>query len=228
MASRPGAAGRKRGGRQDEASLVAGAREGEEAAIRTLIRNNNQRLFRVARAVLRDDAEAEDVVQETYLRAFSRLESFEGRSAFSTWLTRIALNDALGRRRKRRPMDDIETIEVSGMTAELIPFPGAAVPASPETETGRAEMKALLEEVVDQLPEPFRLVLVLRDVEDLSTEQTARELSIKPETVKTRLHRARKLLRAALVERLAPSFSEIFPFDGQRCVDMAERVLGRL
>jgi RNA polymerase sigma-70 factor (ECF subfamily) len=210
--------------------LVKAAQGGDEAAVRALIQRNNQRLFRVARAVLRSDAEAEDVVQETYVRAFTRLDSFEGRSAFSTWLTRIALNEALGRRRRQRPTIDMDALEASAEAggAELIPFPGGVLPSSPESETARGEMKLLLEELVDELPLDFRTVFVLREVEELSTEESAEFLGIKPETVKTRLHRARRLLRAALQERLSPAFSEIFPFDGQRCADMADRVVARL
>lgn len=215
---------------ETEATLLLAARGGHEAAVRELIQRNNQRLFRVARSVLRNDAEAEDVVQETYVRAFTKLPSFEGRSAFSTWLTRIALNEALGRRRRQRPAVDMNALEASAEAggAELLPFPGSTLPASPETETARGEMKALLEQLVDELPEDFRTVFVLREVEELSIEETADFLAIKPETVKTRLHRARRLLRAALQQRLSPVFSEIFPFDGKRCAGMADRVIARL
>jgi RNA polymerase sigma-70 factor (ECF subfamily) len=214
----------------DERTLLAAARGGDEAAIRTLVRANNQRLFRTARAVLGNDAEAEDVVQAAYVKAFTHLDGFKGEAQFSTWLTRIALNEALSRRRRQRPMVDLEALEAARVPggAELIAFPGVAPPASPEAELGRTEMKALLEELVDDLPPDFRLVFVLREVEDLSTEETATYLSIKPETVKTRLFRARKLLRAALEQRLAPAFGDIFPFDGARCVHMADRVVASL
>jgi RNA polymerase sigma-70 factor, ECF subfamily len=212
-----------------EGELVAAARLGDEAAIRALIQANNQRLFRAARAVLRNDAEAEDVVQEAYVRAFGHLAGFEGRSAFSTWITRIALNEALGRRRRQRPTVGLDTLaETSAGSAQLIPFPGAELPASPETEAGRMQMKALLEELVDGLPEDFRTAFVLREVEELSTEETAALLDINPATVKTRLHRARRLIRAGIEERLSPAFSDIFPFDGIRCVNMADKVMARL
>jgi RNA polymerase sigma-70 factor (ECF subfamily) len=211
-----------------EGALLKAARSGDETAIRAIIQRNNQRLFRAARSVLRNDAEAEDVVQETYVRAFTRLAEFEGRSALSTWLTRIALNEALGRLRRRRTTG-LDLLEAGGAGgAELIPFPGSPPPANPESETARGEMKALLEELVDGLPVDFRTVFVLRAVEELSTEETAVYLGIRPETVKTRLHRARRLLRAALQERLSPAFADIFPFDGERCAQMAERVLARL
>lgn len=213
-----------------EGELVAAARLGDEAAVRALIQANNQRLFRAARAILRNDAEAEDVVQEAYVRAFSHLAGFEGKSAFSTWITRIAINEALGRRRRRRRTVDIDMLEGANAAggAHLIPFPGAELPASPETETGRLQMKALLEELVDGLPQDFRTVFVLREVEELSTEETAALLEINPATVKTRLHRARRLIRATIEERLSPAFSDIFPFDGARCANLADQVMARL
>lgn len=212
-----------------DAELVADARGRDEAAVRELIRRNNQRLFRAARAVLRNDAEAEDVVQATYVKAFTRLESFEGKAAFSTWLTRIALNEAIGRRRRTRPTTEIEAVEAAQTGgAELIPFPGAALPLTPEGQTGRREMRVILEELVDGLPETFRVVFVLREVEDLSTEEVADYLGIKPATVKTRLFRARKLLREALEARFSQGFASVYPFDGLRCARLADRVVARL
>jgi RNA polymerase sigma-70 factor (ECF subfamily) len=214
---------------RSEADLVAAARTRDEAAIRELVRRNNQRLFRVARAVLRDDAEAEDVVQETYVKAFTKLDGFEGKAAFSTWLTRIALNEALGRRRRRRPTVEIETVETAQAGgAALIPFPGAALPMSPETLTARGELRAVLEELVDDLPEPFRMVFVMREIEDLPTEVVAGFLGIKAATVKTRLFRARKLLREAIETRFAQGFSAVYPFGGARCTRLADRVVARL
>jgi RNA polymerase sigma-70 factor (ECF subfamily) len=211
----------------DEGALVSRARQHDEAAVRELIRRNNQRLFRAARAVLRNDAEAEDVVQETYVKAFTRLQLFEGRSAFSTWLTRIALNEALGRRRRQRPTVEMADLAQLG-GADIIPFPGAPLPQSPEGSTGRREMQALLEELIDALPDPFRVVFVLREVEDMSTDEVASHLDIKPATVKTRLFRARKLLREALEARFAGGFAQLYPFDGARCSGMADRVVARL
>lgn len=204
-----------------ETELIAAARNRDEAAIRALIKANNQRLFRVARAVLRDDAEAEDVVQATYVKAFTRLGSFRGDSAFSTWLTRIALNEALSRKRRQRPMMDITTMED---TAEVIAFPGA----SPEAETGRRELRDMLSTSIDKLPEPFRLVFVLREIEELDVAETAAFLGIKPETVKTRLFRARRLIREALSERIVPALADVFPFDGVRCTNLADRVIAEL
>lgn len=211
-----------------ETQLVDAARHGQEAAVRELIRRNNHRLFRVARAVLRNDGEAEDVVQAAYVRAFTGLANFRGEAAFSTWLTRIALNEALGRKRRQKNRVEVEMLDEELQGGEVIPFPLSLAPQSPESESGRAEMRALLEECIDTLPEPFRLVLVMRDIEDLTTEETANFLGIKPQTVKTRLFRARRQIRETLAVRLSPVFSEVFPFDGQRCVDMAGRVVAVL
>lgn len=212
-----------------DAELVADARGRNEIAVRELIRRNNQRLFRAARAVLRNDAEAEDVVQETYVKAFTRLESFEGKAAFSTWLTRIALNEAIGRKRRRRPTTEIEAVEAAQKGgAELIPFPGAGRPLSPEGQTAQGEMRVILEELVDGLPETFRVVFVLREIEDLSTEAVADYLGIKPATVKTRLFRARKLMRDALEARFSQGFASVYPFDGLRCARLGDRVVARL
>lgn len=209
--------------------LVAAALRRDEAAVRELIRRNNQRLFRAARAVLRDDAEAEDVVQETYVKAFTKLDTFEGKAAFSTWLTRIAINEAIGRKRRKRPTTGIEAAEAAEAGgARLIPFPGAASPLSPEAMAARGEIGGLLEELVDALPESFRIVFVLREIEDMSTEEVAADLGIKPATVKTRLFRARKLLREALEARFTQGFAAVYPFDGLRCTRMADRVVARL
>lgn len=212
-----------------DAALVALARRHDEAAVRILVRRHNRRLFRVARSVLRDDAEAEDVVQATYVRAFTRLEGFRGEAALGTWLTRIALNEALGRLRQRRPRADLDALDAAAAEGEsVIVFPMLPAPAGPESEAGRAQVRQVLERAVDQLPEPFRLVFVLREIEGLSTEEAATLLAIRPETVKTRLHRARRLLRLAIERLLSAGFSEIFPFDGARCVHMADRVVESL
>lgn len=219
----------KVGGYGDE-ELVDLARQGEEGAIRALIKRHNQRLFRVARSVVRDDAEAEDIVQETYVRAFTRLDSFRGDSLFSTWLTRITLNEALGRTRRKRPTTEFEKLDALNADRSgggVIMFPTLVAPAASDAELARKQIREFLERAVDDLPEDFRIVFVLRDIEDMSTEETASQLSLKPETVKTRLHRARRLMRAAIEKRLSPTFSGLFPFDGARCDRMADRVVAR-
>jgi RNA polymerase sigma-70 factor (ECF subfamily) len=209
--------------------LVDLARRGGENAIRLLVKRNNRRLFRVARAVVRDDAEAEDIVQETYVSAFTKLDSFRGHSRFSTWLTRIALNEALGRARKRRPSAELSELDASNSDGgSVIMFPTSLRPPGADAELARKQVHDLLEKAVDDLPDPFRLVFILRDIEEMSIEETAIQLSLKPETVKTRLHRARRLMRLAVEKQLSATFTELFPFDGARCERMADRVIDRL
>jgi RNA polymerase sigma-70 factor, ECF subfamily len=213
-----------------EKELVDRIRQGDEGAVRIMVQRHNRRLFRIARAIVKNDAEAEDIVQETYVRAFTSLGSFRGQSALLTWLTRIALNEALGRLRRSRPALPLDELSSAGEVdgARLIMFPTAQLPKSPEAELARSQVRDLLEHAVDGLPESFRIVLILRDIEEMSIEETAALLMIKPETVKTRLHRARKLIRAALSKRLPEAFSELFPFDGKRCANMANRVIDRM
>ena len=214
----------------DDPALVARALAGEDGAIRTLVRRHNQKLFRVARAVTGDAAEAEDVVQASYVKAFSHLASFRGEAQFATWLTRITLNEALGRRRRQRPTAPLEAAEREQAAGggQVILFPATQLAINPETEMARSEVRDILERVVDELPAAFRLVFVLREVEGMSVEETARQLSLKPETVRTRLHRARRLLRTAIEAELSGAFTALFPFDGERCVHMADRVLAAL
>lgn len=210
--------------------LVALAREGSEKAVRLLVRRCNQQLFRVARGVMRDDAEAEDVVQEVYVRGFTSLGRFRGEASFSTWLTRIALNEAYGRLRRKRAMVELCELEADrgAGRGQVIMFPTAPASANPESEAGREQVRQVLERAVDEIPEPFRMVFILRDIQGHSIDETAELLSIKAETVKTRLFRARRLMRAEIEKALSPHFSEVFPFDGERCAHMADRVVERL
>lgn len=213
-----------------DVELVDLARGGDEAAIGTIVKRHNQRLFRVARAVVRNDAEAEDVVQAAYVNAFTNLQSFRGEALLSTWLTRIALNEALARVRRRRPTAGLEAIDMENNRpgGRLLMFPSGLSQPDPEVELSRSEMRRMLEQAVDELPDIFRTVFVLRDVEGMSTEETALHLGVKVETVKTRLHRARRLMRTALERRLSTAFSGLFPFDGARCAHMADRVVRQL
>jgi RNA polymerase sigma-70 factor, ECF subfamily len=211
---------------QDDHALAQLAARGSEDAMRLIIKRHNQRLFRVARGVLRDDAEAEDVVQETYVRAFSNLARFRGDARLSTWLTRIALNDALGRIRARRPSIDFDDADL--IEGQMLMSPSTPIQTNPETEAARSHVRRVLEEAVDGLPETFRMVFLLRDVDGMSIEETAGCLAIQAQTVKTRLHRARRLLRTAIEKRLTASFHELFPFDGARCAHVADQVIERL
>lgn len=214
----------------DDVRLVEGARNGEAAAFRAIMTRHNRRLYRVARGVLGDDTEAEDVVQEAYVKGFQNLQAFRGDSTLATWLTRIALNEALSRRRRRRPMVDLNDLDSFNeqREARVLMFPGAGAESNPETETSRAQVRRLLEQAVDGLPEAFRVVFVLRDIEQMTIEETASQLEIRPETVKTRLHRARRLLREALRAKLGSVLDDAYAFDGARCERMTEAVLHRL
>lgn len=212
-----------------EAELVRLAQAGDGEAFRAIMQRGNQRLFRVARGVVRDDGEAEDVLQEAYVRAFAAIGGFRGEAGVMTWLTRIVLNEARGRLRKRRPMVGLEQIEAAQMDgAQVIPFPNAFGSTSPEADAARAQIRGLIEHAVDDLPEAFRMVFIMRDIEECSIEETAANLDLRPETVKTRLHRARRLLREALDARLASTMAEAFPFMGARCERITGAVLARL
>jgi RNA polymerase sigma-70 factor (ECF subfamily) len=212
-----------------EPELVACARTGHREAFRVIMQRSNQRLFRIARAVVRDDAEAEDVLQEAYSRAFTRLDGFRGESEILTWLTRITLNEARGRLRRRRTMVDIGEIEAAqGGSGQVVAFPAASMNADPEADAARAQVRRLLESAVDELPDAFRAVFIMREIEECSIEETAANLGLRAETVKTRLHRARKHLRKALDDKLASTMTGAFPFLGARCRGVTERVLARL
>jgi RNA polymerase sigma-70 factor (ECF subfamily) len=210
-----------------DAALVARARERDEAAVRAITTRYNRRLFRVARSILRDDAEAEDVMQETYVRAFTGLGHFRGDAAFGTWITRIAMNEALGRLRKRRPTVDWETYVENRPQAQIIDFPVSASSNDPEKMMAQGEIRVILEKAIDELPDSFRAVFVARIVEAMTVEETADLFGLKPETVKTRLHRARALLRDALDKQLGPALSSTFPFGGHRCEAMTEKMVAR-
>jgi RNA polymerase sigma-70 factor, ECF subfamily len=210
--------------------IVTCLQHGEGGAFNVVIQRHNQRLFRVTRAVLGDDAEAEDVVQEAYVKAFSRIEGFRRQASLTTWLTRIALNEALDRRRRRRAttaLDELETANGTQGGSVVLPHP-ALLSNDPERDAARSEIRRLVEAAVDRLPDDFRIVFVMREVEEMSIEETAKHLSIPQATVKTRLHRARRLVRAELAGTLASALAGSFPFAGSRCVLMTERVLARL
>jgi RNA polymerase sigma-70 factor (ECF subfamily) len=214
-------------GLSDDA-LVALARDRDEAAVRTITRRYNRRLFRIARAILRDSTEAEDVVQETYVRAFTGLHGFRGEAAFATWITRIAMNDALGRLRRRRPTVAWAAEHEDRLRAHVIHFSPASVSTDPESTMAQRQIQTILERAVDALPDGFRTVFVARIVEGMSVEETSDLLGLRPETVKTRLHRARLRLRGELDQQLGPLLRDTFPFDGVRCERLTEAVLLRL
>jgi RNA polymerase sigma-70 factor (ECF subfamily) len=213
----------------DEAALVALARQGTREAFRVLIQRCNQRLFRIARAIVRDETEAEDVLQEAYSRALAKLDCFRGEASLSTWLTRITINEARGRLRRRRPtvgLDELEDAQTQG--AQVMIFPSGQVAENPEADAARAQMRRLMEDAIDDLPPGFRVVFIMREVEQLSVEETAAALELAPATVKTRLHRARRLLRESLDRKLGSPLREAFPFLGARCERITQAVLERL
>jgi RNA polymerase sigma-70 factor, ECF subfamily len=207
--------------------LVTRARDRDEAAIRAIIKANNRLLYRLARGILRNDAEAEDVVQETYVRAFTNLDSFRGDSSLATWLARIAMNEALGRLRSQRPTVELASLPSGAIEAQIIQFPLAAS-IDPEKTMAQREIQTVVEHAIDELPEPFRLVFITRVVEGMNVEETAEILDLKPETVKTRLHRARAMLRENVERKIGPVAMEAFPFAGRRCDRLTEAVLKRL
>ena len=214
--------------RLSDTELVDRARARDELAVRAITKRYNRRLFRLAHSILRDDAEAEDVVQESYVRAFTGLDLFRGDASFGTWITRIAVNEALGRLRRRRPTIDWETYSENRTTAQVIDFPASAVSNDPERMMAQSEVRAVLERAIDELPDAFRAVFVARIVEGLTIEETADLFGLKPETVKTRLHRARALLRDALDKQMGPMLTSTFPFDGARCDRMTDAVVRRV
>ena len=211
----------------DDAELVRRALSRDEAAVRSIMQANNRRLYRLARGILRNDAEAEDVVQDTYVRAFTHLEQFRGDSSLSTWLSRIAMNEALGRLRRLKPGIEWSELEKSAPQAQIIPFPLASSD-DPEKSMAQRQIQQVVEHAVDELPEAFRLVFIARVIEGMNIEETAETLGLKPETVKTRLHRARTLLRDNVERKIGPVVMDAFPFAGKRCERLTEAVLKRL
>ncbi|MGH7126051.1 MAG: RNA polymerase sigma factor, partial [Stellaceae bacterium] len=199
-----------------ESELLSGLRAGRSSAYADLMRRNNQRLYRLARGVLGDDAEAEEAVQAGYIRAFTHIDSFKGEASVATWLARIVLNEAMMRQRRRRPTVDIDDVSEQALDAEPAAVTTRREP-SPEQALARREINRAIERAVDELPAAFRSVFVLRAIEQLSIEETARALGIPEETVKSRLHRANKLLRATLAENFGAIFEDAFPFLGPRC-----------
>ena len=194
------------------------------------MRAHNQALFRTARAILRDDAEAEEAVQEAWLQAYRNLDTFRGDAKISTWLIRIAANEALGRLRKRR-----RTAEVIPMSIDDAPedAPQHATPdespgAAPDVQALRGEVRKLIEARIDELPDQFRAVFVLRAIEELTVEETAAALGIPEATVRTRFFRARGQLRESLSREMDLAVDNAFQFLGARCDRITEAVMGRL
>jgi RNA polymerase sigma-70 factor, ECF subfamily len=198
---------------------------GEAALYEILMRRYNQRLYRVARSILRNDVDAEDVMQEAYVRAYEHLNQFAGEARFSTWLTKIAVYEALGRLRRQRRTENLDSVldsdrhVMARMTSDT---------RDPERQAYDDELRIVLEGAIDSLPEPYRLVFVLRSVEGMSVAETAGCLDIGVEAVKTRLHRARSLLRKDLQQRAGVVTAQAFPFHLSRCDRVVEAVFRRI
>jgi RNA polymerase sigma-70 factor (ECF subfamily) len=203
--------------------LVHRAMAHEAGAFRAIIKTHNQRLYRIARGVVRNDSEAEDIVQEAYVRAFAALATFRGDSSLATWLSRIVINEALGRLRKRR-----RTVAMpASQEAQIIQFP-LNPSDDPERAMAQRQILRLVERATDNLPDVYRTVFIARVIEGLNIEETADLLGVRPETVKTRLHRARALVRKALDDEIGPVLLDAFPFAGRRCERLTEAVMKRL
>lgn len=196
--------------------IVRRVQAGERHLFEVLMRRHNPRVYRVARAIARDDDEAEDIMQEAYVRAFTHIDRFEGRAKFSTWLTRIAIHEALGRRRNARPTAEAD---LDAMTDRS---------RSPEESAASAQIVALLGRAVAGLPEHFRVVFVLRAAQQLSVREVAECLEIGEETVRTRYFRARALLREALSEHAESAAPRLYDFHLDRCDRVVARVFARL
>jgi RNA polymerase sigma-70 factor, ECF subfamily len=211
----------------DDVNLARLISARDAQAVRFVTTRNNQRMFRAAWSILKHRADAEDAVQTAYLRAFAAIETFEGRSALSTWLTRIVINEALGRKRaakRRRAQLDGSSVTVLDDYREKL-MRGSTSGTSPETEVARIQVRRLLEEAISGLPAGFRLVFVLREIEGMTVEATAEALGLKPATVKTRFLRARRRLQDALAPELSAALADSFAFAGGDCEALTDRVV---
>ncbi len=200
--------------RLSDEEIVGRVLDGDTAVFELIVRRYNQRLFRATRAILRDDSEAEDAMQEAYVRAFVNLDQFAGEAKFSTWLTKIAVYEALGRLRRAKRQEELPEAMNSSDNPE-------------RTAYGR-ELQSAIESAVDALPPLYRSVFVLRDLQDMSVAETADCLGITQESVKTRLHRARALLRSRLERAIGTAANQAFSFLGHRCDRMTDGVMERI
>jgi RNA polymerase sigma-70 factor (ECF subfamily) len=190
-----------------------------------IMRRHNQRLYRVARSILRNDGEAEDVMQDAYVRAYEHLDQFAGRAKFSTWLTRIAVHEALARQHRGNRYQELEPIsEREGDPMDRF----ASLAPDPEQQASSSEIRRLLEEAVEKLPDAYRTVFMLRDVEEMSTTDAADALEITEDNVKVRLLRARALLRKSLYARAGTERKEAFDFHAVRCDRVVKNVFERI
>jgi RNA polymerase sigma-70 factor (ECF subfamily) len=212
---------------QDDPALVREVQRGNSAAFGTLMRRYNRRLYRTARAILKDDAAAEDALQEAYVAAYHHLGEFRGDALLATWLTRIVANQALQALRKTRRERVVVPFDDSSGDALALDPPDAPA-ATPENMTLRAEMRRLIERRIDELPESYRTVFMLREVEDMTVDETAVALDIPAATVRSRLFRAKARLRESLARDMDVATQDVFGFDGERCDRIVHAVLTRI
>lgn len=217
------------GGAPDPAGMIARILNGDQQQFATLMRLYNRALFRAARSILRNDQEAEDALQEAWLEAYRKLASFRGESSLSTWLTRIAINAALGRRRQQARRAEVISLWSDGEAAQQEEVMKAVDPhMSPELETMRGEMRVVLEHAIDALPEQFRTVFILRALEEMASEEVAAVLGIPEATARSRFFRARAMLREMLAREVDLAEGEAFGFAGERCARITRRVMKAL
>ncbi|WP_116810094.1 RNA polymerase sigma factor [Steroidobacter cummioxidans] len=212
---------------EDDISIARRVAGGDQVAFAGLMRRYNRRLYRLARAVLKDPTEADDVLQEVYLSAYQSLPQFRGDAALSTWLSRLVLNECSGRLRRNHRRQNVIPM-VSSTNRPEVDSVAARESELPDKAIGRAQIRDILEHKLDELPEPFRLVFVLRSVEELSVQDTALTLDIPEDTVRSRHFRARSLLREALAQEIDLAERDVFEFGGGRCDGVIARVLARL
>ena len=213
----------------DDLSIVARVSAGDSAAFELLMRRYNRRLYRLARASLRDDAEAKDALQDAYLDAFRSLGQFRGEAALGTWLSRLVLNECRARlRRSIRRQKIIPMVSTELNMDAVAEVAGTGESQTPDRLLARAQMRTVLERKVSELPEVFRVVFVLRSIEELSIEEIAATLDIPPETVRSRHFRAKGMLRESLAREIDVAQGDIFEFGGAHCDQMVAAVLARL
>jgi RNA polymerase sigma-70 factor (ECF subfamily) len=210
-----------------DAEIVRQVRAGNSALFEILMRRHNQRLYRTARAVVKDEHEVEDVMQQAYLSAFAHLHQFEERSQFATWLTRITLNEAFARRRKRMLQAKREMAPGAEDLGDFMDAIGSPQP-NPERQAYAGELQRVLEAAVDALPDAYRTVFMLREIEGLSTTETGESLDLGDEAVKTRLHRARAMIRSAVAERIGDRAPDAYQFHAVRCDRVVSAVMARI
>lgn len=213
---------------QSDMNLALRARARDSDAFRTIMKMHNQKLYRIARGVVRNDSEAEDIVQAAYVNAFNHLDGYRGDSSLGTWLSSIVLNEARGRLREMRRKAEFANSIVQDRDGQIIQFPLNSGAEDPERTMAQRQILQLVERATDKLPDIYRMVFIARVIEGLSVDETSALLDVKPKTVKTRLHRARHFVRRQLEEEIGPIALEAFPFAGRRCERLTAAVMKQL